>query len=611
MSLSTQSKVLALVPALAVIAASPSCQPAFTTSIPSRSLSIVITDENALGTPTSPLAISLSTPISFPVKVQALDENGKPDPTFNGYVRFSLSPGSVIAASGPNTTGRNVQLINGVADNVSVSVLGSYGDTAIWVEDLGYTPADPARMPPPQCANGKDDNNNGLIDYPVDPGCYAANDDSEDGGSYAGAVSQAIHFVFPRIADVRGVLNGGIATAFPNEQVQVNTQWLGTSGATPKGVVVVGIGAAGFFATDIGETRGFNSVYAYNYTAPALMYVCDRLISFGGTSADFYGFTEMNYPTWSLDEWDPTVRPCLVPEPITLDPSTISGLTGTMATLESGLVQVPQVGCSGLAQCCGGGCNGLRACCAQLSGTERAACTGVVDEQSFGACTESLVSYQLSKQCTGDAALFPASDAASGVQTCSDVVSADEPASCQTTLKQFQTAGYCGASTVHISQNFGPNLIPYTTAADGTVTIPTGAITADTTSCDYLGTGKLEFTDPREAACSTACTNNLECTEYSNFVANQQFTLVVESASGQKFNIFGNGSSAASFNPIDLKGKQIGAFSGNLMFFSGGSQFTITARCADDVVVDPSQLPLPSSQACVVSRAIPDTTTTN
>jgi hypothetical protein len=658
-------RLLALLPALAALAASPSCQPAFTTPIAGRSLSIQITDATLLGSDAKPLAISLGTPLEFPVTVQALDENGNPDPTFNGYVRFSLSPGSVVAANGANTTGRNVQLTGGVApaagQSLTISVLGAFGDTAIWVEDLGYTPADPARVPPPECANGKDDNNNGLIDYPVDPGCYAANDDTEDGGSYAGAVSQTIHFLDPRIADVRGYQNGGVATAFPNEQVQVNTLWNGTSATTPKGVVVVGIGAAGFFVTDIGETRGYNSVYAYNYTAPALMYVCDRLIDFGGTSADFYGFTEMNYPTWSLDEWDPTIRPCLVPEPITLDPSTISGSTGTMATLEAGLVQVPQVGCGGLAQCCGGGCSALHTCCATLPPSEQAACTAVVDGQDFEACTGAVVSYAATDcqglaaccaslpaaeqaacntvvsgaddttcgtslknyvnlgtcgQCpANNSANFAPSEAAADIHTCATVVAGDDPATCQSTLKTFQAGSVpvCASSSVHVSQNFGPNLVPYTTV-NGVVTVATTAIGPDTTNCDYLGTGVIDFSDPREAACEAACTANLECTEYANFIAEQQFTLVVENPASNpplKQNIFGNGSASAGFDPITMKGQQLGAFTGNLMFFSGGAQYTITARCADDVVTDPSKLPLPSSQACVVSRAIPDNNTSN
>ena len=166
-----------------------------------------------------------------------------------------------------------------------------------------------------------------------------------------------------------------------------------------------------------------------------------------------------------------------------------------------------------------------------------------------------------------------------------------------------------------MSANFGPNLVGHTLSADGTTcTIATDStgIGPDTTNCDYLGTGKLDFSDVCEAACSAACTSNFECTEYSNFVSQQQFTLVVVDAdSTAKYNIFGNGSASASFDPVALKGKTIGAFTGNLMYFSGGSQFTITARCADDVVTDEKQLPLPSNQACVVSRAIPDTAAAN
>ena len=48
------------------------------------------------------------------------------------------------------------------------------------------------------------------------------------------------------------------------------------------------------------------------------MRVCDRLQVLSGTAADFYGYTELNYPTWQLEYWDPTVRPCLVPEPAVL-----------------------------------------------------------------------------------------------------------------------------------------------------------------------------------------------------------------------------------------------------------------------------------------------------
>ena len=48
------------------------------------------------------------------------------------------------------------------------------------------------------------------------------------------------------------------------------------------------------------------------------MRVCDRLKSLRGTASEFFGITEMASPTWTLEEWDPNKRPCLVPEPLVL-----------------------------------------------------------------------------------------------------------------------------------------------------------------------------------------------------------------------------------------------------------------------------------------------------
>jgi len=60
-----------------------------------------------------------------------------------------------------------------------------------------------------------------------------------------------------------------------------------------------------------------------------------------------------------------------------------------------------------------------------------------------------------------------------------------------------------------------------------------------------------------------------------------------------------NASTVAVFNASDMRGKQLKSFSGTLRYFSGGSQFTIEARCPDDVIVDLNKEPFPSDQACV------------
>ncbi len=483
-----------------------------------------------LGTSDSRLPLSFTTTQTYSLNITAQKLDGSTDTSFTGFVRLSIVPGTVVSVTGPNTSGRNVQLQAGVAMGVQVTVLAAYGDARIWVEDLGYVPADPMGSKAPQCANGIDDNHNGLVDFPTDPGCYLANDDSEDGGTYATGVSETIHYFYPRVADVRGVSQGGGATSFPNQQVQMDTQWSlpvlsagQTIDTTPKGVSVTGLSSSGFFVTDVADPRGYASVFAYNYTAPTNMYICDRLVAFGGTSSDFYGWTEINYPAWELEEWDPTARCCFVPEPHVFSATELGSTPGRLAQ-ESGLVRV------------------------RLNPMP-----GTYD--------------------------------------------ANDP--CNPTGKDDDKALNGATYSIHIGAKMGPGHPPTTGAM---AFLPT----ADVTNCDYNGDGKIDFTaGSDEDNCSTACTNDPECSEYSSFLSQQQFNIVVVTGGGSVVAL-ADGAASQTFDPVALKGKTISSFSGNLRYFSGGTQFTITARCSDDIVLDPTQTPLPSDKACVTARTIAD-----
>jgi hypothetical protein len=517
------------------LAAAPACQSGFPDVVQTQRLDVTITSANT-GEPDSRLDISFANPSVFTVDIQALDASGNLDTSFNGYIRTSVVPGTVLSVSADSTyepTGRNVRLRNGQAKGIQISVLDVYGDANIWVEDVGYVPADPLRVPPPQCANGIDDNKNGKVDYPVDPGCYAANDDTEDGGTYAAAATDTMYFKYPKIADVRGISNGGSVTPFNNQQVEIDTGWVAPN--APGGVVITGVSSSGFYVTDIGNlAQGFASVYAYNYTAPPIMLPCDRLVTFGGTAGDFYGYTEINFPTWSLEEWNPTVRPCLVPPPVPLLAGDLASVSAQLLNLEAALVEVAH----------------------------------------------------------------------------------------DTTVATVGTSTISVATTAHIGALFGPGLVNQATYQP----------TADATDCDYNADGKIEYDTncgPNmdqpcpEDLCANNCQANVECTEYSGFLTESQFRLVVETATtttpkGGKpttstvtGTIEGNGSADANFNPEALKGQQLRAFAGNLIYFSGGSQFTIQARCADDIVTDLGQTPLPSDKACVVQRNAADLTNAN
>jgi hypothetical protein len=496
----------------------------------------------------SRLPLSFSTPENYSVHIRALKEDGTLDSGFNGYVRLSSKPGNVVTLSGTGTDRRNVLLVNGQASNVGVTLLAGYGDTRIWAEDVGYVPTDiervcnagdkcpswcsPGKPCPPACSNGIDDNGNGVIDSPADPGCYASNDDTEDGGTFTAGVSPTIYYYIPRVADVRGGPEGGNATPFPSQAVNIDMGYRGEN-QFAFNVVVTRVSSAGFYITDVNEDRpgggGFGSVYAYNFSAPPNMRQCDRLRSFGGTTSDFYGFTEVNYPTWELEEWDPSARPCGIPEPHTL-----------------------AQGCSG-----------------QKPST-------TPDCFTIGSQSQMMsVSAGLVRVATGGAT------AIAGTNT-----------------PQLDAPG----TALHIGALIGP----------GFPTAPSYTPTADATNCDFSGDGKIDrTTGSLELACANACAANVECSEFSNYKAQNQFNLVVQGLdlSGKPTTsvaILGDGSTDAEFDPVQLRGSQLRSFTGTLYYFSGGSQFTIQARCADDIVVDLAASPIPSDTACVHARTILD-----
>lgn len=269
-------------------------------------------------------------------KIQAQTSTGDPV-KFNGYVRLSVKPGAVLAIAGDGASGRNILVKDGEASG-TVDVTAIYGPTSLWAEDLGYTPTPPGREKPPACANGKDDNGNGLIDYPADPGCAFADDDNEDGGSFAAGISAPVQYALPRVSDIRGT---GSGTPYPYEAVDVNT-------AAPQRVVVTRVASDGFYVTDIDPTQlfdpatktgGFNSLFAFNFSTPAGMRVCDVLTALSGTSNDFFGFTELNFPSYTVSFPIEGQGSCEVPEPLPID-GTVLADPVTMQKLQSSLVRI-------------------------------------------------------------------------------------------------------------------------------------------------------------------------------------------------------------------------------------------------------------------------------
>jgi hypothetical protein len=259
--------------------------------------------------------------------ITARSGTGEVDTGFNGFVRVSVNPGAVDSLAGAGVRGRNVLVQDGKAAG-TVRLQLVYGPARLWVEDLGYLPAPAGRKP--ACSNGKDDNDNKLIDFPSDPGCFAADDDTEDGGSYAAGVSPPVHYALPRISDVRGPSG----TPYPYDAIEVKAD-------PPQELVVTRVSSDGFYVTDVAPDQmkaGFNSLFAFNFATPPFMRVCDRVSYLAGTANVFFGFTELSFPSYRLT-YPHAGDTCLVPEPTVIDPQLLADAP-KMKALESSLGRI-------------------------------------------------------------------------------------------------------------------------------------------------------------------------------------------------------------------------------------------------------------------------------
>lgn len=259
------------------------------------------------------------------VTIEARTAFGEPAP-FDGMVRVSVEPGAVVGVLGDGAEGRNILVKDGKA-TAQVVVTAVYGSVRLWVEDVGYVPAQTGVQP--ACADGRDDDGDVLIDYPADPGCAFANDDTEEEGSFAAGVSRPVYYALPSIRDIQG---DGATTPYPFEGMEVNTTGEHT-------VVVTRVSNDGFYVTDTSEQgKGFNSLFAFNFNTPAGMRVCDRVTYLAGTVNEFFGFTELSFPSFRLSY--PHVGDlCDVPEPALITAAKLVDDVA-MEKLESGLVRV-------------------------------------------------------------------------------------------------------------------------------------------------------------------------------------------------------------------------------------------------------------------------------
>lgn len=244
---------------------------------------ITIVDDSALGE--APFAFpSAFTPVT--IRVEALDGAGERKSDYRGTVAVRIVPGEVQDST------RFVTLVDGVNGAHELRLRYSFGQSRIWAEEVGLDQQD-------ECRDGFDNDGNGRLDYPGDPGCFGVEDPSEGGATYVTGVSSPLRFQPIHIHDVQfNPEDPRGESPLLGEEVKIEP----VEGAEPLPLLVTNVTFSGLFVTDLAETEGYDSIFLFNFSFPEGVSLGDRLLWFSGGVDEFQGGTQLTFPSWEVDE---------------------------------------------------------------------------------------------------------------------------------------------------------------------------------------------------------------------------------------------------------------------------------------------------------------------
>lgn len=240
--------------------------------------------DGELGTAASPIPYNAQV-LEFTLDIKALRANGEVDTAYNGDVHLTVGPRGHLTKDQPEW----VKLQKGVAEAVTVKIEKAHGEVAIWVEDIG---------------------------------------DDDDPGTYATGLTPSIHVGNPTVRQVQET-DKFRTSALDGDFIRFNLE-----GRT---AVVTGVMNDGFYMSDLSEPEAvYNSIFVFTHSRPQGVETGSRIATLSGTAEDFFGFTEVSFPSWKVDGRTD------LPEPVELTAAMLTD-NDVMESYESAFVVVRNV----------------------------------------------------------------------------------------------------------------------------------------------------------------------------------------------------------------------------------------------------------------------------
>ncbi|MCK5807681.1 hypothetical protein KAH37_01715 [bacterium] len=253
---------------------------------------------------------------SFHITIKAIDANGDETENYNGKAMIKTRFSTLSSAS-------LVEITDGVAENVVVEMSRALGTDDILVQGL----------------TGESIEQGGKK-VRIEDGVYG--------------VSPKLYFPMPTVTEIQENHNGSAKSGFESIYNRRNFTVISADGSdAAHSLIVVAVVEGGFYLTDLGSPA-FGSLYLYTHSTP---YVDDGesyqslaagtiLDGFNGSIFEFFGFTEMSFPTF-LPRRDKDGRIVVHPEliPLAFDISSLldNGEDEQLEAREASLVVVENV----------------------------------------------------------------------------------------------------------------------------------------------------------------------------------------------------------------------------------------------------------------------------
>ena len=224
----------------------------------------------------------------FPVSVSAyaVDINGNRLNNYNETVTLSAQPGQVDVDS--------LTFVNGEVNNQVVNLRFTHGTTRLWVEDDQRKPLfvpDENGVSRVYCENNK----------------Y-----TEDGKfcepSLATGASELFTF---QPQTIRMIQYNPDAPAADSPLIRNYGQLKAIAG---HDLVVTNVVSTGFYVTDLGD-EDYNSIFIFTYSQPGRVEIGDRVCEVSGGVAEFTGMTQLQFPSWGIQNKERSTAEDIDPAP--------------------------------------------------------------------------------------------------------------------------------------------------------------------------------------------------------------------------------------------------------------------------------------------------------